>query len=86
MNDKHWIEIRSGADPKLAARAAERAFEIPSYRYDALFRPLEQLLVSKPTPAPKSAGAKAPASKSPGKTPQTHESHTAPGSASAPPP
>jgi len=81
--DKHWIEIVSGADPKLAPRFADRAFEIPSYRYEAIFRPLEQLLVPKPTPA-----AKAPA----GKTPKAASAGTLPGravpkhGASAPPP
>jgi hypothetical protein len=59
IGDKHWIVIESGADAALAPRLAGRAFEIPSYRYDAIFRPLEQLLVPKPTPAAKGASGAA---------------------------
>lgn len=88
-NDKHWIAIRSGADPALAARAEGRAFEIPSYRYDALFRPLEQLLVPKPAPAPKGstmkpAGPGAPQAR--GAQPHARSPAPAPsGSATTPP-
>jgi hypothetical protein len=57
IGDKHWIRILSGADPKREGRFADRAFEIPSYRYDAIFRPVEQLLVPKPAPAAKSGQA-----------------------------
>jgi hypothetical protein len=39
----------------LTARAQGRAFEVPSYRYDAIFKPLEQFLVPKPPPAVKAA-------------------------------
>ena len=49
--DKHWILIQAGKEAALNAKAAGRAFEIASYRYDAIFRPLEQLLVPK-TPPP----------------------------------
>lgn len=55
VNDKHWIEIESGADPALTARAQGRIFEIPGYRYEAIFRPIDQLLEPKPTPPPKTA-------------------------------
>jgi hypothetical protein len=41
----------------LNARLGGWEFELPGYRYDTLFRPLEQLL--KPLPAPKPAAAKA---------------------------
>jgi hypothetical protein len=37
----------------LAARANGREFEIPLYKYDSLFRPLEDLLEPKPEPAAK---------------------------------
>lgn len=43
---------------EINARLAGWEFEVPGYRYDALFRPLEQLLKPKPTPAP--AGAPKP--------------------------
>ena len=46
--DKHWITVHASKDDALNARAAGRAFEIAGYRYEALFRPLEQLLKPKP--------------------------------------
>jgi hypothetical protein len=57
IGDKHWIQVRTGKDAALDAKAAGRAFEIAGYRYDAIFRPLEQLLVPKETPAAKKAVA-----------------------------
>ena len=48
---KHWVQVSSTQDAALTARAQGRAFEVPGYRYDALFKPLEQLLIPKPTPA-----------------------------------
>lgn len=60
--DKRWIGLRSNKDTALNTKAAGRAFEIASYRFDAIFRPLEQLLVPKtPPPAP----AKSPPTKKP---------------------
>jgi hypothetical protein len=56
---KHWIEITSSKDPALAAKAQGRAFEVASYRYDAIFKPLEQLLTPKEPPAAKDTAAKA---------------------------
>jgi hypothetical protein len=47
--DKRWIEVQSSKDTALAQKAKDRAFEIASYRYDAIFRPLDQLLVPKAT-------------------------------------
>lgn len=49
--DKHWIQLQASKDPALSAKAAGRAFELSGYRFDAIFRPLEQLLVAKPPPA-----------------------------------
>jgi hypothetical protein len=49
--DKRWIEVAAPKDATLNAKANGRAFEIANYRYDAIFRPLEQLLVPKPAPA-----------------------------------
>ncbi len=48
--DKHWIILKTTKDAAFNAKAAGRAFEIAAYRFDALFRPLEQLLVPKPAP------------------------------------
>jgi hypothetical protein len=67
-SDKHWVQLKASKDAALNAKAAGRAFEIAGYRFDAIFRPLEQLLVPKapppdanktsptrkPVPAPKS--------------------------------
>ena len=94
--DKHWIQVKSNQDA-LTAKAGGRAFEIASYRYDAIFKPLEQLLAplpqkpgpSKaasqeklPTAQPAPAGSKAPHASS--KSP--HESSQAPHDSSAAPP
>lgn len=49
--DKHWIKLQSSKDADLNARLQGRAFEIASYRYDAIYRPLEQLLKPKPLKA-----------------------------------
>jgi hypothetical protein len=48
--DKHWIAVKASNDAALNAKTAGRAFEISAYRYDAIFRPLEQLLVPKAPP------------------------------------
>ncbi len=58
---KHWIKVESSKDAALAARAKGRAFAIAGYRYDAIFRPLEQLLVAKIKPP---AAKRIPAAKS----------------------
>lgn len=55
--DKRWIEIQSSKDTALTQKAQSRAFEIASYRYDAIFRPLDQLLVPKETKPPAKTGA-----------------------------
>jgi hypothetical protein len=64
--DKHWMQVKSNQDAG-NAKTAGRAFEIASYRYDAIFKPLEQLLEplpqksgpAKPSPHPAPAGSKA---------------------------
>lgn len=62
VGDKRWIQLKAAKDGVVPAKAKDRAFEVASYRYDAIFRPLEQLLVPKETkPA---AGAVKPAVKS----------------------
>jgi hypothetical protein len=49
--DKRWIQLKPSKDDALTAKARGRAFEVAAYRYDAVFRPLEQLLVPKESPA-----------------------------------
>ena len=61
-DDKHWMRLQAGKDPALNAKTAGRAFEIASYRFDAIFRPLEQLLVPK---APPPGASKSPPTKKP---------------------
>jgi hypothetical protein len=48
--DKHWVSVQASKDAALNAVAAGRAFELTGYRFDAIFRPLEQLLVPKEPP------------------------------------
>ena len=57
--DKRWIEVQSPKNAALGAKAENRAFEVASYRYDAIFRPLDQLLVPKETKPAPTAGAPA---------------------------
>jgi hypothetical protein len=55
LADKHWIQVKSSKDAALTAKFKGRAFEVASYRYDAVFKPVEQLLVPKEPPAAKGA-------------------------------
>lgn len=48
--EKHWIQVSAPKDASLSAKTSGRAYEIASYRYDGLFRPLEQLLMPKAAP------------------------------------
>ena len=57
--DKHWIQIAAAKDTALSTKPQGRAFQIASYRYDALFKPLEQMLAPKDVPAA-AKGAPAP--------------------------
>jgi hypothetical protein len=59
IGDKRWIQVTATKDAALTAKTAGRAFEIPAYRFEAIFKPLEQLLVPKPTPVKKTAAAEA---------------------------
>jgi uncharacterized protein DUF4340 len=67
--DKRWIQVAAPKDASLNAKTQARAFEIAPYRYDAIFRPLEQLLVPKPAvpdakkPVPSTAKKPPPAPK-----------------------
>lgn len=60
--DKHWISLQASKDAALNAKTAGRAFEIAAYRFDGVFRPLEQVLVPKEAPpgAPLPAGSRVP--------------------------
>jgi len=59
VGDKHWVQLKASKNAALDAKAAGRAFDIAGYRYDEVFRPLEQLLVPKQTPAAKKESASA---------------------------
>jgi hypothetical protein len=59
VGEKRWIQVAAPKDAALSAKTAGRAFEIANYRYDQIFKPLEQLLVPKPTPSAKPAAASA---------------------------
>ncbi len=48
IGEKRWIQVAAPKDAGLSARTRGRAFEIATYRYDGIFKPLEQLLVPKP--------------------------------------
>jgi Domain of unknown function (DUF4340) len=58
IGDKRWIKVAAPKDAALSAKANGRAFEMASYRYDGIFRPLESLLVPKPPPPPPSSAKK----------------------------
>jgi hypothetical protein len=55
IGDKHWVKVSATQDAALTAKATGRAYEISNFRYDAIFRPLDQLLVPKPAPEDKNA-------------------------------
>ena len=72
IGDKHWIQVTAPKDQALTGRTAGRAFQVAAYRYDGLFRPLEQLLVPKPAPPDKSAKQpSAPSPRAPAKQPSS---------------
>jgi hypothetical protein len=60
IDDKHWVKVAATQDAALTAKASGRAYEISNFRYDAIFRPLEQLLMPKPAPEAKKTPAAAP--------------------------
>jgi hypothetical protein len=60
IDDKHWVKVAATQDAALSAKAAGRAYEISNFRYDAIFRPLEQLLLPKPAPEAKKTPAASP--------------------------
>jgi hypothetical protein len=60
IGDKRWIQVTAPKDASLSAKTNGRAFEIAAYRYDGIFRALEQLLVPKPPPSNAKKPAPAP--------------------------
>jgi hypothetical protein len=48
VGDKRWITVTRSKDVTVGSKTAGRAYEIPRYRYDEIFRTLEQLLAPKP--------------------------------------
>jgi hypothetical protein len=65
IGDKHWVKVSATQDAALTAKATGRAYEISNFRYDAIFRPLDQLLVPKPTPIGPPPPGKLPGAKQP---------------------
>jgi hypothetical protein len=63
VGDKRWVEVQDAKDAVLSAKTKNRAFELASYRFDAIFRPLDQLLVPKETKQSKVPAKPASASK-----------------------
>jgi hypothetical protein len=64
VGDKRWIQVSAPKDAALNAKVNGRAFEIAGYRYDLIFRPLDQLLVPKPLPpSPPASGSSLPGAK-----------------------
>ena len=51
--EKHMVTIKSSKDAALNAKCDGRAFALAGYRYDNIFRPLDQLLVPLPPPPAK---------------------------------
>jgi Domain of unknown function (DUF4340) len=76
--DKRWIEVTSTKDAALTAKTQGRAFEIASYRYEGIFKPLEQLLIPKELPAPKGAAAAKAPSATPARAPKKTPAAAAP--------
>jgi hypothetical protein len=58
VGDKHWIEIAGIKDAAFSAKSQGRAYELASYRYDGILRPIEQLLVAKEPPFEKKSDEK----------------------------
>jgi len=77
--DKRWIEVQATKDDALTAKTQNRAFEVAAYRYDAIFRPLDQLLVPKETKPPAGIKPAAGGNSAPGSKP-AGGANSAPGS------
>lgn len=55
LGAKHWIQVTSEKNTQLQAKVRGRAFEVASYRYAAIFKPLDELLAAKDSPGAKNA-------------------------------
>jgi hypothetical protein len=51
VGEKRWLTVESSKDAALSAKTRGHAYALAAYRYDAIFRPLEQLLQPKSAPA-----------------------------------
>jgi hypothetical protein len=49
IGDKRWITVEANKDAALSAKTHGVAYALDSFRYDAIFRPLEQLLQPRPS-------------------------------------
>jgi len=68
IGGKRWIQVTQPKDPALTAKTAGRAFEISDYRYDAIFKPLEQLLIPIQPPTVEAKKPIAPKKSAPART------------------
>jgi len=59
VGDKRWITVASSRDAALSSKTQGRAYALAAYRYDAIFRPLEQLLQPKPAAPERAPAARA---------------------------
>jgi hypothetical protein len=78
VGDKRWVTVASSKDAALSTKTQGRAYALAAYRYDAIFRPLEQLLQPKPPPPEHVPAARA--------VPATRASSTHPRPSAQPPP
>lgn len=53
--EQHWVAVQATKDGVAPGAARDHVYRIASYRYDAIFKPLEQLLEPLSQPAPRPA-------------------------------
>jgi hypothetical protein len=51
VGEQRWLELHSAKNTALDAKLNGHAYSVPRYRYDQIFRPLEQWLQPRPAPA-----------------------------------
>jgi hypothetical protein len=86
VGDKRWVQVQATKDPALTSKTQNRAFELATYRFDTIFRPLDQLLVPKETKESKAPESKAPAKPAAGRKPPAGTARPAPQSSPVPSP